>query len=212
MNDSGKRQEGGAEHGFRRIAGIDRSGPKPASTRQNQPWRPWTLPNLIGYLRLVGVAVFLYLAFKSEGQPSALSIVIFVAVAAGDYFDGLVARATGQYSRLGALMDPFTDRLVALSGALVCWHFELLPRWALLLLIGREIAALVLARVALGRGVELEINWVGRFGTAFVFGGLLAGMIWGTWPAAVLFILGVAIGFYAMVLYIQAARRGQFVA
>lgn len=197
----------GSKPGFRELAGIDRSGPKPTPTRNNQPWRPWTWANLVGYIRLIGVGAFLWLALSSDGQPSALSIVIFVAIAAGDYFDGLVARATGQYSRLGALMDPLTDRLVAISGAVVCWHFELLPRWALLLLVLREIAALILARMALGRGLELEINWVGRFGTAFVFGGLLAGLIWGTWPAAVLFITGVLIGVYAMFIYIRAARR-----
>ena len=49
----------------------------------------------------------------------------------GDYADGIAARVTGQYSRLGALMDPVTDRLLVISGVVVCWHFQLLPRWAL---------------------------------------------------------------------------------
>ena len=52
----------------------------------------------------------------------------------GDYVDGFLARATGQYSRMGALLDPIVDRLTILCGAAVCWHFELLPRWALAVL------------------------------------------------------------------------------
>ncbi len=58
---------------------------------------------------------------------------MFWLIAAGDYLDGFLARLTGQYSRLGALLDPLIDRLTILSGAVVCWHFELLPRWALAL-------------------------------------------------------------------------------
>ena len=57
-----------------------------------------------------------------------------LAIAAGDYLDGFLARVTGQYSRMGALLDPLVDRLTILAGAVVCWHFELLPRWALALL------------------------------------------------------------------------------
>ena len=73
---------------------------------------------------------------------------------AGDYLDGFLARATGQYSRMGALLDPVVDRLTVLAGAAVCWHFELLPRWALLVLAGREVAMLILGRLALRRGFD----------------------------------------------------------
>ena len=64
----------------------------------------------------------------------------------GDYADGIAARLTGQYSRLGALMDPATDRLLVISGVVVCWHFDLLARWALALLALRELLMLALAR------------------------------------------------------------------
>ena len=43
----------------RRLFGIDRSGPPPAATMSTQPLNPWTIPNLIGYLRLAGIPVFL---------------------------------------------------------------------------------------------------------------------------------------------------------
>ncbi len=78
-----------------------------------------------------------------------------------DYADGIAARLTGQYSRLGALMDPLTDRLLVISGVVVCWHFQLLPRWALAVLAARELLMLALARYGVRRGVELRINWPG---------------------------------------------------
>ena len=87
-----------------------------------------------------------------------------------DYLDGFAARLTGQYSRLGALLDPIIDRLLVVSGVVVCWHFELLPRWALALLVARELFMLALGRYALRRGVELQINWPGRLGVAPMMG------------------------------------------
>ena len=126
----------------RRLFGIDRSGPEPPQTRAGQPLRPFTLPNLIGYIRLAAIPVFLVIAFDSGDGRDALASVIFLAIALGDLLDGFVARATGQYSRLGALLDPVVDRLTILSGAAVCWHFELLPRPAIALLALREVATL----------------------------------------------------------------------
>ena len=127
----------------RRLLGLDRSGPKPTVTMRGQPLRPLTIPNLVGYARLAGIPVFLYLALSSDDGRAAGAAVVYLAIAASDYLDGFLARATGQYSRLGALLDPFVDRLTVLAGVVVCWKFELLPRWALAILAAREIVTLV---------------------------------------------------------------------
>ena len=149
---------------FRRLSGLDRSGPPPPETMRDAPWRPWTIPNAIGFFRLAMIPVFLALALSSDEGTDALPAVIFALIAWGDYADGIAARVTGQYSRLGALLDPLTDRLLVVCGVAVCWHYELLPRWALAVLVGRELFMVALARFALKRGIELEINWLGRLG------------------------------------------------
>ena len=143
---------------LRRLLGLDRTAPAPTATQRGQPLHPMTVPNLVGYVRLAAVPVFLYLALDSSDGRSAPAAVLFMAIALGDYLDGFLARATGQYSRMGALLDPIVDRLTILSGAVVCWHFELLPRWALAVLVARELVTLVLAQLALRRGLELEVN------------------------------------------------------
>ncbi len=147
--DPSESRHAAASGGFRRLIGLDRSGPLPDSTRRGQPLRPWTIPNIVGYLRLAAIPVFLALAFDSGDGRSTAAALLYLWITFGDFIDGFLARATGQYSRLGALMDPFIDRLAALSGAAVCWHFDLLPRWALLVLLAREVATVMLARVAL---------------------------------------------------------------
>ena len=82
--------------------------------------------------------MFLVLALESGDGRDTTATILFAFVAATDWLDGMAARITGQYSRLGALLDPLTDRLLVLSGAIVAWDFELLPRWALLVLAARE--------------------------------------------------------------------------
>jgi len=197
-----------ARSGIRRLLGIDRSGPAPASTRAGQPLRPWTIPNVVGYLRLASIPVFLVLAFSSDDGRDTTAALLYLWITFGDFIDGFLARATGQYSRLGALMDPVIDRLSALSGAAVCWHFDLLPKWALIVLVVREVVTVILARAALRRGLDLEISWVGRLATFAVFGGLFWSLVIDSWLTVALFLVGLALGIYATTLYALAGRRG----
>jgi cardiolipin synthase (CMP-forming) len=161
---------------FRRLSGLDRSGPPPPQTLRGQPLHPWTIPNAIGYIRLALLPVFLAFAFSSGDGQSATAVVLFAVVGWTDYLDGIAARLTGQYSRLGALLDPLVDRLLVLSGAVVCWHFELLPRWGLYLLALRELFMLILVRYGLRKGLDVKINWLGRAGVWPVMGALFFAM------------------------------------
>ena len=189
---------------FRERFGLDRSGPPPKQTRPGQPLRPWTIPNLIGYIRLAAIPVFLYLALSSDGdQPDIWAAVIFWAIAVGDYVDGFVARATGQYSRLGALLDPIVDRITILSGAVVCWHFELLPRWALAVLAGRELLMLIMGQFYLRRGETLEINWFGRISVFPIMGAIFWAMVFESVVWDVMFVAGVALAVLATVAYVR---------
>ena len=129
-----------------------------------------------------------------------------------DYADGIAARATGQYSRLGALMDPLTDRLLVIAGVVVCWHFALLPRWALAILAARELLMLLLGRYAVRRGLELRINWPGRLAVAPVMGALFFALTGLTTLAEVLLYLGLALALLASALYVRtglAQLRGR---
>lgn len=199
-----RRRKRGRSDSFRRRFGLDRSGPPPRQTRPGQPLRPWTLPNAVGYIRLLAIPVFLYLAFNSDGdKPSVLSALIFWCIAAGDYLDGYLARATGQYSRMGALLDPVVDRLTILSGAAVCWHFELLPRWALLVLAARELVTLILAQIALRQGQPLEINWFGRIAVFPIMGSIFWAMLFPGVVWDVLLVTGVTLSVLATFVYIR---------
>ena len=189
----------------RRLVGLDRSGPQPRQTRAGEPLRPWTLPNAVGFIRLAALPVFLYIAFGSGDGREATATAIYAAVAWGDYLDGILARVTGQYSRLGALLDPAVDRLTVVSGAAVCWHFELLPRWALLVLAARELVTMALAEIGLRRGVDIDVNWLGRFAVWPIMSAIFFAMALETWVSEALLYLGLAVAILATALYVRMA-------
>jgi cardiolipin synthase len=191
----------------RRLLGLDRSGPPPAQAEAGQPLRPWTIPNVIGFIRLALIPVFLVIALSSTDGTGALIATLFAVIGWGDYADGIAARVTRQYSRLGALMDPVTDRLLVLSGVVVTWRFELLPRWALAVLAGRELAMLVIGRYALSHGVALRINWPGRLAVAPVMGAFFFAMAGLEGLGEVLLYVGLALVLLATALYVRSGVR-----
>ncbi|MFZ2050745.1 MAG: CDP-alcohol phosphatidyltransferase family protein [Solirubrobacteraceae bacterium] len=187
----------------KRLIGLDRSGPPPPETSPGSPLRPWTIPNAVSFVRLALIPTFLVIALAGGKGVSALAIVIFAICGWGDYADGLLARITGQYSRLGTLLDPITDRLLAIAGVVVCWRYDLLPRWALVVLLAREAVILVLARVGLGQGVDVRVNWPGRLSIPPLLGGIFFAMAGLGTFGEVLFLIGLALSLTALVLYVR---------
>ena len=187
----------------RRLLGIDRSGPRPPETLPGQPLNPWTIPNAIGFIRLGLIPVFLVLGLNSGDGRVASASIVYAAIGGSDYLDGIAARLTGQYSRLGTLLDPVTDRLLVMSGVVVCWRFDLLPRWALGILAARELLMLGVSQVGLRRGVDIEINWIGRLGVWPTMFSLFLAMVSVTWVAEALLYVGLAMTLVATAMYLR---------
>jgi CDP-diacylglycerol--glycerol-3-phosphate 3-phosphatidyltransferase len=186
---------------FRRLSGLDRSGPPPPETQPGAPLRPWTIPNIIGFIRAGLLVAFLVLALSSDDGTDALPAVLFALVAWGDYADGIAARVTGQYSRLGALMDPVIDRSLVIAGVVVCWKFDLLPRWMLAVMIAREVFMLVAGQYARRHGVTLKINWLGRWAVWPVMSAIFFALVGLKTLGTVLLALGLILALAATVQY-----------
>ena len=193
--------------GKRRLFGIDRSGPPPEATQSGHPLHPWTLPNAIGFIRLAGIPAFLVVALSSRNGRDALAAVLFAVIGWADYLDGFTARLTGQYSRLGALLDPITDRLLIVAGMVVAWRFELLPRWAIALVVAREVFVLALSRYGMSRGLELKINWLGRLGVAPAMGAPFFAIAGVHWLALVMLYVGLTFGLLSAAQYVRTGLR-----
>ena len=187
----------------KRLLGLDRSGGPPPETQKGQPLRPLTIPNIVSYARLALLPAFLAMAFSSDDGRGLAIAMVFWLIAAGDQVDGLLARVTGQYSRLGALLDPLTDRALVICGAVVCWHFELLPRWALAVLGARELFMLALTQVGLRKGMDLQVNMVGRWAVWPLMFAIFLTLLTESWVSNVSLYLGLALTLSATVIYVH---------
>ncbi|MEA2492914.1 MAG: hypothetical protein QOJ29_825 [Thermoleophilaceae bacterium] len=187
-----------------KLLGYDRSGAPPPETLPGAPLNPWTIPNAIGFIRLALVPVFLVLALGSGDGRLASASIVYAVIGGTDYLDGMAARLTGQFSRLGVLLDPVVDRMLVISGVIVCWHFNLLPRWALAVLVGRELFMLVMSQIALVKQVgDIKVNMLGRWAVWPTMFSLFLAMVSVTWVADALLYLGLAMTLGATVLYVR---------
>ncbi|MBA3300604.1 MAG: CDP-alcohol phosphatidyltransferase family protein, partial [Thermoleophilaceae bacterium] len=188
-----------------------RSGPPPPETLKGAPLRPWTIPNAIGYVRLALIPVFLGIALSSGDGRDLTAAIIYAGIGGGDYLDGIAARITGQYSRMGVLLDPLVDRMFVVSGVVVCWHYGLLPKVPLAILVGREVVMLVLTQIGLRKGiVDLKISYIGRWAVWPTMFSLFLAMVTETWVASALLWLGLAMTLIATALYLREGYEKLF--
>jgi hypothetical protein len=90
---------------------------------------------------------------------------------------------------------------------IVCFEFELLPRWALIALAARELFMLVLARIGLSKGMDLKINMVGRWAVWPVMFAVFLTLLVDTWVADASLLLGLALTLWATAIYVQDGWR-----
>ncbi len=134
------------------------------STSAAVPSRVLTVPNALSALRLAGVPLFLYLVLGPHQDAPALAVLMVAGVT--DYLDGKLARALGQESRLGQLLDPLADRLYILSTIVALTVRGVVPVWFAGVLIGRDLALAALLPVLrrLGYG-PLPVHYLGKAAT-----------------------------------------------
>ncbi|MDP9163801.1 MAG: CDP-diacylglycerol--glycerol-3-phosphate 3-phosphatidyltransferase [Pseudomonadota bacterium] len=71
-----------------------------------------TLPNLLTLSRIFAVPILVFLLWRPTPLDYAITFVLYSIVGITDYFDGYVARAQGQISRLGQFLDPIADKIM----------------------------------------------------------------------------------------------------
>lgn len=191
----------------KRLFGLDRSGPPPAATLPDAPWNPWTIPNAIGFVRFALIPIFLVLEYQSSDGIVPLAATLYFIAGVSDYADGIAARITGQYSRLGALLDPLIDRTLVVSGVVVCWSFDLLPHWAIGVLLARELLMLAVGPIWVKQGLVLKINWPGRIAVGPTMLGVFLAMCGARAVGEGFLYAGVSLGYVATALYFRDGLR-----
>lgn len=177
--------------------------------------RVLTIPNLLSFLRIALIPVFVLLMVDRDTTFSGL--LLFAAVAWTDWIDGFAARRLGQVSELGKILDPTADRLAIAGGLIALATIGAFPWWAALLILVRDAVVLV---VGVGmfarRRVRLDVRPIGKVATF----SLMSAVTWISWgnlgypldDAAlalgwISFVAGIAEYYVAAGLYLGDLRR-----
>lgn len=131
----------------------------------------WTLPNILTLSRIALTPVIALLPFINGWVPKLMALVVFLAAAISDFYDGRLARERDEVTDLGKLLDPLADKLLLFATLVpIYWitrypmrQYEIpwwgnLPLMVALLLVGREIAMTVFRHVASKRGVVIAAD------------------------------------------------------
>ena len=167
--------------------------------------RVLTIPNALSVLRLLGVPLFLWLLLGP--QEDGWAIVVLAVGGFTDWLDGKLARLLDQYSRFGALLDPAVDRLYILAALVALGLRDVVPWWAVVALVARDLVLAVCLVVLRSRGYgPFVVTYLGKAATfllLYAFPLLLLGS-GDTAVAAVAWPLGAAFGAWGVALYLYA--------
>jgi cardiolipin synthase len=127
--------------------------------------RVFTIPNLLSFLRLALLPLFLWLVLGPEKDGLAVLVLVFSGFS--DYADGYLARKLDQTSRLGAILDPVADRLYILATVIGLGLREIIPVWLVLILPARDLFLWGLVPFLRTRGYSaLPVHFLGKAATA----------------------------------------------
>ncbi|MGI5952684.1 MAG: CDP-alcohol phosphatidyltransferase family protein [Brooklawnia sp.] len=136
---------------------------QPDGQRAEVSKKIWTIPNVLSFLRLIGVPFFLILILRRQD----VAAVVLLAVASfTDLIDGRIARRFNQMSELGEILDPAADRLYIFATVLGLTLRDIIPWWLLAVLVGRDVLMALLLPALRARGfASLPVNFIGKAAT-----------------------------------------------
>ena len=93
----------------------------------------WTIPNILTLLRLLAApAVAVMFLYFTRPWADWFALVLFVGAAITDYFDGYLARAWKQTTKLGTMLDPIADKAMVVIALMVIVGYSSMSPWLVL--------------------------------------------------------------------------------
>jgi CDP-diacylglycerol--glycerol-3-phosphate 3-phosphatidyltransferase len=167
------------------------------------------LPNALTVARLALIPLFVVLMVRAGHRPSWPAGVVFGSAGITDQVDGFLARRWRVESRFGKLADPLADRLMIDAAVILLFAYDRLPWAGLVVIVGRDVVLLAGSGLLAPRGVEIDVNVVGKAATWVLYAAIFFRIVAHpatSWPVD-LFWAGLALALLAGVFYIVAARR-----
>ena len=121
------------------------------------------IPNLLSISRIF--LVFPLIHFLINYRPVYVFTLIIIA-GLTDYFDGLIARKFDLKTRLGAVLDPLSDKVFYLIPLIYFCKIDFIPFWSFTLILFRE---LIISCLRNSTKDGLPASQLGKFKTFFFF-------------------------------------------
>lgn len=138
-----------------------------------------TIPNILTYIRILLVPVFVVVYLKYQTWPGNLrAIVVVAASAVTDVVDGVIARRTGQITDLGKIIDPIADK--AMEFAMMFCIVSRYPLVSVLIIIFaiKELVSLGFSSFLLAHGKNIGgAKWCGKLCTVILYAAMIAFII-----------------------------------
>lgn len=123
-----------------------------------------TIPNLLTFIRLGCVPLFVWLLFGADDRGAAA--ILLAVLGATDWVDGYVARHFGQVSNLGKVLDPTADRVLLIVAIASIAIDGSVPGWVAAAVLVREVLVAATAVLIAAMGASrIDVTWVGKAGT-----------------------------------------------
>jgi cardiolipin synthase (CMP-forming) len=176
----------------------------------------WTVPNLVSFVRLALLPVFLWLLFGQDNRFGAALLLGFIG--ATDWVDGYIARRFNQVSEFGKVLDPAVDRAILVFGVGGIIVAEAAPWWFSAAVVIREVLLGIAIVVATAFGMaRFSVSWWGKTATFLLFMAFPF-FLWGSsdqWGhqgaevmAWVTGLPGLVLSWYTAITYIPLIRDG----
>lgn len=132
----------------------------------------FTIPNLLGYFRLLLIPAFVYTYLRAKDTGNYLLAAGVIGLSGfTDLFDGLIARNFNQVTELGKLLDPVADKLTQCALAFcLASRYKLMWLMAGLLVVKEGYMAVMGLAMLRHNGRKLNgAKWYGKVSTAFLY-------------------------------------------
>jgi CDP-diacylglycerol--glycerol-3-phosphate 3-phosphatidyltransferase len=141
-----------------------------------------TLASKITLIRIGFIPIYMVFMYLSAGCPGVwmlLALAVFIIASMTDFVDGQIARKYNQVSDFGKFLDPLADKLLTISAMVMFCQWDVMPAWALMLVLAREFAVTGLRLIAVGKGKVIAAGWSGKVKTVCTMLGLC---VWMAFP------------------------------
>lgn len=123
------------------------------------------LPNKLSILRVLCIPLIVIIMLIPDRNWQWAALALFVLASFTDFLDGHIARKYQLITDFGKFIDPVADKLLVLSTLIMLIHRGLMPAWAVVIVLARELSVDGLRLIAVTKGKVIAAGPLGKIKT-----------------------------------------------